>query len=101
MTKSDEIFKLLGFAHRARKLTLGMTSTLRSLKKGRTQLLILAFDVSDNVQSKIRLAAKENRVAILTYGTKDAFGQLFGRNEVGIIGVDDAGFAGSLQEILR
>lgn len=101
MVDDEKLFKLLGFAHRARKLTLGQTSTLRSLAKGRMKAIILASDVSENSESKIKSTAVHRKVAVLTGSTKAEFGRLFGRDEVGIIGILDASFAKSVTDILR
>ncbi|MFQ5651402.1 MAG: L7Ae/L30e/S12e/Gadd45 family ribosomal protein [bacterium] len=100
MKKLDQAKKLLGLANRARKVTLGMSGTSNSIKKGQCQLLILTMDISSNTRAKIAAAAEERKVRILTCGSKDEFGQIFGRAEVAIIGVEDAGFARALQEIL-
>ena len=37
----------------------------------------------------------------MNYGTKDLFGQAFGRREVGIVGVTDPQFAKSIQGCLK
>ena len=96
----DDVIKILGFANRARKLTLGMTSTLRSYKMGKVSLVLLASDLSENASQKIK-ASLETKIPIMNYGTKDLFGQAFGRREVGIVGVTDPQFAKSIQGCLK
>ena len=101
MIANDQVFKLLGLANRARKLTLGMTATLQSIRRGKLKLLIVATDCSENARSKIQFAAQQSQIIILNFGTKDELGRYLGRNEVGIIGVEDSGFANALQKILN
>ncbi|MCH7678850.1 ribosomal L7Ae/L30e/S12e/Gadd45 family protein [candidate division KSB1 bacterium] len=99
MNEIDQTLKMLGFAHRARKLSLGMTSTLSLLKKGKTHAIILASDVSQNADRKFQTLAVQGRVPIFRCGTKSQFGRFFGREEVGIIGIGDAAFAKAIQKI--
>ncbi len=99
MNEIDQTLKMLGFAHRARKLSLGMTSTLNLLKKGKTQAIILASDASKNADRKFMTLAVQKKVPIFRCGTKSQFGEFFGREEVGIIGIDDASFAKAIQKI--
>ncbi|MFQ5752178.1 MAG: L7Ae/L30e/S12e/Gadd45 family ribosomal protein [bacterium] len=101
MGKIEPLFKILGFAQRARKLTLGMSSTLRSLHKGKTHAVILATDISKNTASKIEMTIREYNVPVYIHSTKDVFGQFFGRREVGIIGITDASFAKSISKMLK
>ncbi len=97
----DKLFKMLGFANRAGKVTLGMTSTIGNLRKRKVQTLILATDLADNAEFTIKSNARNQNVPIFTCCTKDEFGQLFGRNEIGIIGIIDANFAKSINKILK
>lgn len=91
---------MLGLANRARKLALGMSAAIGSLKKKRCKLIILAHDIAANAERKITAEALDAGVDIVRSGNKDALGRAFGRKEVAIIAVEDAGFAQSLKEIL-
>jgi len=101
MEKTEQLLKILGFANRAGKLRLGMSSNLQALAKGRACAIIFAEDSSENAQSKIKSAASAKRVPIYRFGNKARFGELFGRNEVAIIGIVDSGFAKAIFEILN
>ncbi len=77
MNEFEQTLKMLGFAHRARKLSLGMTSTLSLLKKGKTCAIILASDVSQNADRKFQTLAVQGRVPIFRCGTKSQFGHFY------------------------
>ncbi|MFQ6115239.1 MAG: L7Ae/L30e/S12e/Gadd45 family ribosomal protein [bacterium] len=98
MGKIEQAFNLLGFAQRAGKLTLGMTPTLNAIRKEETRTVVLATDISENSKSKIEETAKAHDIPVFMCGTKDEFGQIFGRNEIGIIGISDASFAIAIRE---
>ena len=101
MSKPDLVFNLLGLAHRARRLSLGMTATAKTIRFGETKMLLLAGDLSQNAKSKITSAAAGKRLPVLSISTKDYLGQRLGRKEVGIIGVNDAGFAASIRKAIE
>jgi len=100
MQEPDKVLKILGFANRARKLTLGMTATVAALKRGRLKLIILAEDCAENTRSKIDLHNRHN-LKILNYSNKENLGLFFGRGEVGIIGIQDQDFANSFKQLLQ
>lgn len=99
MKEDEQAFKMLGFAHRAGKLTFGMSATLGLLKKGKTSAIILANDISKNSEKKLQPLAAESKVPIFRCGTKRQFGDFFGRQETGIIGIRDASFAKAIRKI--
>lgn len=99
MKRPDKILTILGFANRARKLTLGMSATQNALKKGQLKLIILAEDCARNARSKIEQANRHN-IEIFSYSNKENLGAFFKRGELGIIGIQDQDFANSLKKFL-
>lgn len=91
---------MLGFANRARKLTFGMSATVQALKKGKVQCVILAADLSENAERKIRKVIPSGKAPVFKFSQKSDLGQFFARNDIGIIGIADAGFAKSIKKIL-
>ncbi|MFQ5602671.1 MAG: L7Ae/L30e/S12e/Gadd45 family ribosomal protein [bacterium] len=100
MEKINRLTKILGFANRARKLTLGMSATQKGLQRGKIYLVILAEDLSPNAAMKIHELTEPLNIAVFPCSTKNELGKLFGRNEVGIVGVGDTQFAKSIREIM-
>ncbi len=94
MPKSDFVFKMLGFANRARKITLGMQATLQGMRKKRVHVVLLASDLAGNSAEQIRKAGKGN--ALRTFSTKEELSRFFGRRDPGIIGILDREMARSI-----
>jgi len=99
MNDSRRAFNLLGMAMRARMLTLGLTATLKAIEGNKVHLVVLAADIGDNSRSKIKASAEIHHIPMRVIGTRDELGRCFGRNEVGVIGVEDDGFAKSLKDL--
>ncbi len=95
---NDKVYYLLSLAARARKLAFGSTAVLAALRRGKVQLIFLATDASENLARKIRHHAGDCPVVV--YGTKDEFGELFFRRELGVIGVLDQHFANGMRSAI-
>ncbi len=93
MEEINGVIKILGFAHRARKLCFGMGATLKALDRGKARGVVLALDTSDNTKAKVETAAKTKKVPVFSFGSKNDLGRRFGREELGVIGVLDNSFA--------
>ena len=100
MIENESFLKIIGFANRAHKLTLGATATSVALQKRQLVLIIIAEDLSRNAFSKIQSGLEHNRIPVITLGTKRDWGHFFGRSELGIVGIKDANFSKSLQKML-
>jgi ribosomal protein L7Ae-like RNA K-turn-binding protein len=92
---------MLGFAQRARKLTLGMDATLQALRRNKAYAIIISEDLAENARKKITLALEQGNVPHYVCGSKAAFARALARNEVGIIGILDDSFAKSISNILN
>jgi ribosomal protein L7Ae-like RNA K-turn-binding protein len=97
---NNALFKILGFAYRAQKISIGMTSTVGALKRKQIRLIILAEDLSANAGRKIELLVAETVIPVYRVGSKADWGQLFNRTDVGILGISDTNFAKSIKKIL-
>jgi ribosomal protein L7Ae-like RNA K-turn-binding protein len=76
-----------------------MSATLRQMQKRRIRLLILADDISENSRKKVCEMAEAQRLPTLKFLSKGSIGELFGREEIGIIGVTDENFAKSILKV--
>ena len=95
---SDEVKNFLGLALRARKLALGYEAVARELGRNRVKLLVLAEDFS--AAAKRRLLFNRAGVSQITLGTKQEWGEFWGRKEVGVFAITDANFAAGLLQKL-
>jgi predicted RNA-binding protein YlxR (DUF448 family)/ribosomal protein L7Ae-like RNA K-turn-binding protein len=82
---------LLG-AHRARKVAVGTDAVRESLAEGRIRLLCVAEDAAGRRQ-ELTAAAERLGKACAVLGPKAEVGRLFGRDEVAVLAIEDAGIA--------
>jgi ribosomal protein L7Ae-like RNA K-turn-binding protein len=92
----QKVKSLLGFANRAGKLAIGRSAVYRSHQKGTLSAILLANDASE----KIAAMMKDLKIEFFYYSTKDALGQIVGREQVAVIGILDQGFAQSIRAVL-
>jgi ribosomal protein L7Ae-like RNA K-turn-binding protein len=94
----DEVKNFLGLALRARKLALGYDAVARELGRNRVALLLVAQDFS--AAAKRRLLFNRAGISQITLGTKQEWGEFWGRKEVGVFAITDANFAAGLLQKL-
>ena len=99
MPDDEMVNKLLGFANRARRLTLGMHATLSGIQKKKICLVLLAKDLGKNSESKI-IHETPNVVPVYRFSSKEQLSRLFGRKDIGIVGIADQSFATPIKKIL-
>jgi predicted RNA-binding protein YlxR (DUF448 family)/ribosomal protein L7Ae-like RNA K-turn-binding protein len=83
---------LLLAAGRRRLLTVGTDVTREALSQGRLEALVVAEDAAGRRDEVLGAAARLGCHA-LVFSTKERLGRLFGREEVGVLGILDAGIA--------
>lgn len=88
---------LLAGAIGAKKVVLGATAVKEELAQGRCELLIVATDARAAVESREVERAVAAGLAV-AWGTKAELGAATGRNDVGVVGVLNAGIARALRQ---
>jgi ribosomal protein L7Ae-like RNA K-turn-binding protein len=91
---------LLGLAYKAGKVKTGMSGCYKSCVSKRARLVIMADDLSDHSRRKIEHIISTNRIKAFSYGTKKQFGQLFKRNDTGLLSIEDSDFAAGLEKVM-
>ena len=93
----NKILSLLGFAAKAGKLAYGFEATVSALKAGKSELIVIAEDISEKSRKEaVFFAGKaEVRHIILEGVTIKDVSDAVGR-KCGIISVNDKGFAEAL-----
>lgn len=87
----------LGLAKRANKITVGCDSAVESMAGGKSRLVIMASDISNNTKKVILKNAKAYNVhTIIVKADKNELGSAVGRLAA-VISVDDEGFARGLR----
>ncbi len=92
----EKIRSLVLMAARAGKLSAGYSAVRDGIEKGRIRFVLYAVDLSDGSREKISPTAARAGIKEMELFSKDELGRMLGRELVGIIGVEDNGFAESL-----
>jgi predicted RNA-binding protein YlxR (DUF448 family)/ribosomal protein L30E len=86
---------LLVAARRADALALGTDAVREALRGGKVQALVVAADAAGRREELEQAAERLGRRCVVL-GTKASLGKLFGRDELGVAAVLDAGIASAL-----
>lgn len=96
---SDRILSLLGLARRAGRLSLGNDAARESILSGEAKLILLARDLSARTSGGMQTAAQQGGVPWVGMEQElDEIGIALGKR-VGVIAVNDQGFAKKLTEM--
>jgi ribosomal protein L7Ae-like RNA K-turn-binding protein len=90
---TDKIYGLLGLCQRAGKCKSGEFAVEKSIKSGKSFLVIIPEDASDNTKKKFRNMTTYRSVPYQELGTKETLGHQLGRSERSSISIEDQGFA--------
>ena len=90
---TDKIYGLLGLCQRAGKCKSGEFAVEKSIKSGKSFLVIIPEDASDNTKKKFRNMTPYRSVPYQELGTKETLGHQLGRSERSSISIEDQGFA--------
>ncbi len=95
---NSKILALLGFASKSGKLSYGMSSTEEALKKGVSELVIIACDTSEKSKKEVIFKAnKYNIESIVLIGcTALQLSHSIGRT-CSVLSVNDTGFAQAIK----
>lgn len=75
-------------------LSFGMNMVLEEIEH--THFLVLAEDISEKNERKLLLRAKELNITYVYCGNKQQLGEIFGKDEVSVIGVKNKQIARGL-----
>ena len=95
---TDKIYGLLGLCQRAGKCKSGEFAVEKSIKSGKSFLVIIPEDASDNTKKKFKNMTTYRSVPYQELGTKETLGHQLGRSERSSISIEDQGFA---QEMIK
>ncbi len=96
---NDKLLSLLGIARRAGRLSLGFDAAVESMQKGKSQLLLLANDLSERTAGNITRTANQTKTHLIVTDIPMAqLGHAIGKI-TGIISVNDKGFAEKMKTL--
>lgn len=87
---------MIGLAKRAGKVITGAELCEAAVKKGKSKLIIIAGDISENGRKSITDACKYYKVKYIEYADKSQLGKVTGSAERAVISVNDREFAKAL-----
>lgn len=90
--------QMLSLAQRAGKVASGEFMTETSVKEGKSHLVIIAADASENTQKKFRDMCTFYQVPYLVYGDRDSLGHVIGKDFRASVSVNDAGLAEEIRK---
>ena len=90
---TDKNYGLLGLCQRAGKCKSGEFAVEKSIKSGKSFLVIIPEDASDNTKKKFKNMTTYRSVPYQELGTKETLGHQLGRSERSSISIEDQGFA--------
>ena len=96
MADSNKVLSLLGLAKKAGKLSGGELMTEKCVKEGRSQLVIVAEDASNNTKKDFHDMCTFYEVPIIELGSKEELGKWTGTEMRASLSVNDPGFASSI-----
>ena len=94
----DSVLGMIGLAKRAGKVVTGAEICGAAIKKGRSGLIIIAGDISENSRKAITDTCKYYKVKYIEYADKEKLGKITGSQERAVISVNDRGFAKAVLE---
>lgn len=97
----QKVFGLIGLAKRAGRLALGEDAVKDSIRFGKSRLVIIAEDASDNTRKSITDSCKYYNVKYYITATKDTLGHAVGNSFNAAVSVLDDGFAKNIEKYLQ
>ena len=84
---------LIGLAKKAGRISCGESACKEAIRMGKSYLIILAQDTSDNTKKNILDSCKYYKVEHFMLGTKEELGHGVGNRYNAVISINDEGFA--------
>ena len=97
MQNRQKVINLLGLAQRAGKLITGTETVIDKLKQKKIKAVIMASDIQDNTDEKVRRAARKDDIPMITEFSANELEKAIGKKRK-VLGLIDAGFAKALVE---
>ena len=92
---NEKVRSLIAMASKAGKLAAGYSAVQDALEKGKADLLIYAEDIAAGTREKVD-AGKASGLRETTLLTRDELGKILNRELIGVIAIEDKGFADAL-----
>ena len=95
--QNDRILSMIGLAKRAGKITAGAPLCEKTIKSGKSELIIIAKDISENGRKSVTDACKYYSVRYIEYSDMNGLSTAIGAEGVRVVvSVNDKGFADAI-----
>ena len=94
----DKIYRMLGMAKRAGKISSGEKGCKDAIRFGKSFLVILASDTGANTTKNISDSCKFYEVPLYIIGTMAELGHSIGHEFNAVVSVNDEGFAKTIEK---
>ena len=101
MADNKRLLSLVGLATRARKVVSGEFSTEKSVKSGKSHLVIVSEEASDNTKKKFTNMCTYYKVPICYFGEKGELGHAMGKEMRASLAVVDEGLAKAIVKLMN
>lgn len=92
----DKIYRLLGLARRAGKISFGTESSKDTIERKKAKLVIVAKDCSDRTKKNFQILCKKEKVPIRIYGTIEQISKSIGQNNKAVVVIKDENFSNEI-----
>lgn len=92
----DSVLGMLGLAKRAGKISSGAELVTEDIRRGKSKLVIIAADISENGRKAVTDACRYRKVKFIEYSDKENLGRATGSGQRTVISVNDREFAGAV-----
>ena len=97
----NKIFSMIGLATRAGKTVGGEFSVEKAVKSGKTFLVLVSEEASDNTKKLFINKCKYYKIPVYVYGSKMELGSSTGNRERASIAIMDEGFSRTIIKLLE
>lgn len=97
----NKVFSYIGLATKAGKIASGEFSTEKAVKTGKSHIVIVAEDASDNTKKMFTNMCAYYKVPIYFFGEKTELGQAMGKEYRASLTLLDKGLADAIEKQLK
>lgn len=98
--EQNKVFRLLGLATRAGKISFGYESVVDTMQKSKAKIVIIAEDASERTKRNIERIANDCNVPVKIYGNIETLSKSIGKENKAVIAIKDNNFAKEILKII-
>ncbi len=96
----NNVLSLLGLARKSGNLTIGETLCEEGIKSKRVSLLIIAEDLNETTQYRMKRLCESESVVYKVFSNKESLSKAIGKDNYGLFGVTNKKFSRAIIEKL-